>query len=224
MEKFPDNWREFAAGYLDGSGLAAVTGRVERERCGGMEIYPPEGKIFTALEMTPPEKVRVVIVGQDPYHDPGQAHGLAFSVPDGVKIPPSLRNIFREYADDLHREAPGSGTLTRWAEGGVLLLNTVLTVRAGTPGSHAGIGWETVTDALIAAVAARSPRPAVFLLWGKRAAAKRSIVEKNDKNGRHSVIISAHPSPLSATRGFFGSRPFSRAEQFLGGWRWPELK
>jgi uracil-DNA glycosylase len=165
------------------------------------------------------QEVKVVILGQDPYHGPGQAMGLSFSVPEGVPHPPSLRNIFKELADDCAIPAPASGDLTPWARQGVLLLNNSLTVEGGQAGSHAGRGWDAITDACVAAVAQRD-EPAVFILWGSHAQKKASrIAELNaDEQGqraRHCVIRSPHPSPLSAHRGFFGSKPFSRANAFL---------
>ena len=159
----------------------------------------------------------MVILGQDPYHGPGQAHGLAFSVPEGVKPPPSLHNIFRELAFDCGIAAPAGGNLAPWARQGVLLLNNALTVEAGRAGSHAGRGWEALTDAAVAAVAARAA-PSVFILWGSHAQGKAARVPElrgEEAGGRHLLIRSPHPSPLSAHRGFFGSRPFSRANAFL---------
>lgn len=173
------------------------------------EVYPPQPLVFRALELTPPGAVRVVILGQDPYPNPGQAHGLCFSVPAGVEPPPSLRNIFRELEADTGVSAT-STDLTPWAREGVLLLNTVLTVRSGEAGSHRGRGWERFTDAVIRAVATDA-RSAVFLLWGKDAQRKRALVDES----RHTVLTAAHPSPLSAWRGFFGSRPFTGADAAL---------
>ena len=173
-------------------------------------VYPPSRDIFNAFHLTPLEKVRVVILGQDPYHEPGQAHGLCFSVRKGIEIPPSLVNIYRELHTDLGCAIPRSGDLTKWAEQGVLLLNTLLTVRAHQAFSHKGIGWETFTDAAIRAVAAQD-RPLVFILWGRPAQTKAALIT----NPKHLVITSPHPSPLSASRGFFGSRPFSRANAYL---------
>lgn len=181
-------------------------------------MFPPEGQLFTALRLTPPEAVRVVLLGQDPYHDDGQAEGLAFSVAPGVKFPPSLRNIFKEYASDLGRKIPLSGSLRNWAANGVLLLNSVLSVRAHEAGSHRKFGWERFTDSVIRSLNRRA-EPVVFLLWGNFAIAKRPLIDES----RHRVFENVHPSPLSAHRGFFGSRPFSRAEQALDGWKWPEL-
>lgn len=174
------------------------------------DVYPPEPDVLRALENTAPEAVRVVILGQDPYHGPGQAHGLAFSVRAGVRPPPSLRNIFRELQSDLSLAAPTHGDLEAWARQGVLLLNTVLTVRAGSAGSHRGHGWEEFTDRVISTVGSL-PDPVVFLLWGAPAARKRSLIDED----RHTVLTAPHPSPLSAHRGFFGSRPFSRANAAL---------
>jgi uracil-DNA glycosylase len=175
-------------------------------------VYPPEEEVFAALELTPFTDVRVMILGQDPYHGPGQAHGLAFSVRPGVTPPPSLRNVFRELHDDLGCPVPDGGSLVPWAEQGVLLLNAVLTVRAGEPASHRGRGWETLTDAVIRELSARA-EPLVFVLWGAYAAKKEKLIDA----GRHAVIRSAHPSPLSAKRGFFGSRPFTAANAALAG-------
>jgi uracil-DNA glycosylase len=174
------------------------------------QVFPPADEVFAALHQTPYGAVKVLIVGQDPYHGPGQAHGLCFSVRRGVAIPPSLRNIHRELHDDLGIEPPAHGNLDAWAAQGVLLLNTTLTVRAHQAASHQKHGWETFTDAVIEAVAAK-PERVVFVLWGASARRKRSLVDLR----RHAVIESAHPSPLSAHNGFFGSRPFSRTNDLL---------
>ena len=173
-------------------------------------VYPPEDEVFAALHLTPLASVRVVILGQDPYHGPRQAHGLCFSVPDGVPFPPSLANVFRELHDDLDVPVPTSGDLTPWARQGVLLLNATLTVRARAAASHQGHGWERFTEQVVRAVDAR-PERVVFLLWGASARGTGRLVDRS----RHSVIESPHPSPLSAHRGFFGSRPFSRANAAL---------
>ena len=175
-------------------------------------VYPPQEEVFTAFALTPPESVRVVILGQDPYHEPGQAHGLAFSVKDGTRLPPSLKNIYKELQADLGVEPPASGDLTRWAQQGVFLLNTVLTVEAGRANSHKDLGWQEFTDAVVAAVA-KLPQPVAFLLWGSQAH-KKAPVAVNSPYPRL-VLQSPHPSPLSAYRGFFGSRPFSRINEFL---------
>lgn len=173
-------------------------------------VYPPPEEVFAALHLTPYASVKVVILGQDPYHGPGQAHGLCFSVRRGIAPPPSLVNIFRELEADLGVPPPPDGDLTRWATQGVLLLNATLTVRARRAGSHQGKGWERFTDAVLAAVNAK-PQRVVFILWGASARRKRSLVDTT----RHVVIESAHPSPLSAHNGFFGSRPFSRTNAAL---------
>lgn len=191
--------------------FAELESFLERERQDGV-VYPPRDRVFRALELTPRDSVRVVLIGQDPYHGPGQAHGLAFSVPRGVEKPPSLRNLLRELRDDLGAPIPESGDLTPWARRGVLLLNAVLTVRSGEPGSHGGRGWERFTDAVIRAVD-EAPEPVVFLLLGKRAGTKAGRVDRR----RHRVIEAPHPSPLSAWRGFFGSRVFSRCNGSLEG-------
>lgn len=196
-------------------------------------VYPPAEDIYNALKITPYSDVKVVILGQDPYHEPGQAQGLAFSVPEGVPLPPSLVNIYKEMSDDLKVDAPETGDLTCWARQGVLLLNTVLTVRAHQAGSHRGAGWEQFTDKVIELLAARS-RPMVFVLWGANAIAKKELIirageqntDANNAEGfgssannaaprRHLIITAPHPSPLSAYRGFFGGRYFSRCNYFL---------
>ncbi|WP_410768098.1 uracil-DNA glycosylase [Fontibacillus sp. BL9] len=174
------------------------------------DVYPPREFLFQALKLTSYAGTKVVILGQDPYHGPGQAHGLSFSVLPGVRIPPSLRNMYKELSSDLGCPIPASGTLTSWAEQGVLLLNTVLTVRDGEAGSHQRKGWEKFTDAVIEALNRRE-QPVVFVLWGSHAQKKTEMIDMS----KHAVISSPHPSPLSARRGFFGSRPFSRINLFL---------
>ncbi len=174
------------------------------------EVFPPENEVFTALRLTSFQNTKVVILGQDPYHRIHQAHGLSFSVRDGVKIPPSLRNIFTELHDDLGIATPSHGDLTSWATQGVLLLNTTLTVRQGEAGSHQGHGWETFTDAVITALNQRS-ECCVFVLWGAPARKKKGLIT----SPQHQVIESAHPSPLSARNGFFGSKPFSQVNRTL---------
>lgn len=173
-------------------------------------VYPPAPEVFAALHLTPLAQVKVVILGQDPYHGSGQAHGLCFSVRPGTALPPSLRNIYRELHDDLGIDLPRSGDLTAWARQGVLLLNTTLTVRGGQAGSHQGKGWEVFTDQVIRTVSAK-PDTVVFVLWGAHARKKKALIDRT----RHVVVESAHPSPLSAHNGFFGSRPFSRANEAL---------
>lgn len=173
-------------------------------------VFPPPEQVFSALHLTPFAQTKVLILGQDPYHGPGQAHGLCFSVTEGVGVPPSLANIYRELEGDLGIAHPGHGSLEAWARQGVLLLNTVLTVRAHAAASHAGRGWETFTDEVIRTVNSKSDR-VVFILWGASARRKKDLVDLS----RHVVIESAHPSPLSARNGFFGSKPFSRANAAL---------
>lgn len=176
-------------------------------------IYPHMNDLWTAFKLTPFNNVKVVILGQDPYHGPGQAHGLSFSVKPGVVHPPSLRNIFKELHTDMGCSVPQDGTLSQWAERGVLLLNTVLTVRQGQAYSHRGQGWETFTDKVIQRLSERE-QPIVFILWGRPAQEKKGLIDL----ARHGVVESFHPSPLSASRGFFGSRPFSKANQMLANW------
>lgn len=182
---------------------------LEAEKAAGETVFPPENEIFSALDLTPLDNVKVVILGQDPYHDNDQAHGLAFSVRQGTKMPPSLRNIFKELKSDLGIEG-NSTDLTPWAKQGVLLLNTVLTVRAHTPGSHRRKGWEIITDTIVRYINKHSTH-IVFILWGRDAWSKEELIDTD----KHFIIKSVHPSPLSASRGFFGSRPFSRTNEFL---------
>jgi uracil-DNA glycosylase len=189
--------------------LGSIIDFVASERTTNL-VFPPDDQILKCLSFQSPAEIKVVILGQDPYHGPGQAHGLSFSVPDGVAIPPSLRNIFKELADDCDVSPPASGNLSRWAEQGVLLLNTTLTVRRGEPGSHIGCGWEEFTDQIIRVVNDTEER-CVFVLWGAHARSKKSLITAP----QHVIIESAHPSPLSSYRGFFGSRPFTRANQAL---------
>ncbi|MBO4291468.1 MAG: uracil-DNA glycosylase [Lachnospiraceae bacterium] len=174
------------------------------------QIFPPAEDLFNAFHLTPLSRVKVVILGQDPYHDVGQAHGLCFSVKPGIRPPRSLENIYKELHDDLGCRIPNNGCLVKWAQQGVLLLNTVLTVQAHQAFSHRGKGWEEFTDAAIK-VLNEQDRPIVFLLWGRPAQMKKELLN----NPKHLIIESAHPSPLSASRGFFGSRPFSRTNRFL---------
>lgn len=181
-----------------------------QEEYAGRKIFPPAQDLFSAFHMTPLEEVKVVILGQDPYHNEGQAHGLSFSVKPGVDIPPSLLNIYKELQADLGTYIQDNGYLEKWARQGVLLLNTVLSVRAHAAASHSGKGWEKFTDAVIE-VLDRQDRPMVFLLWGRPAGMKELML----KNDRHLILKAAHPSPLSAHRGFFGCRHFSRTNAFL---------
>ncbi len=209
VDDTPTSWRHSIISRVDSQILANLTDFVAEERK-LHQVFPPQNQVWHALELTPLETVRVVIVGQDPYHDEGQAHGLAFSVPEGVKNPPSLRNIYKELASDLGITAPEQSSLESWAKQGVLLINTVLTVRAHTPKSHSNKGWEQVTDAILQEVNSQA-RPVVFILWGNDARAKIQCIDTT----RHRVIASAHPSPLSASRGFLGSRPFSKCNELL---------
>jgi len=173
-------------------------------------VYPPKEDIFTAFHLTPYAKTKVCIIGQDPYHGPNQAQGLAFSVKPGISIPPSLLNIYKELNADLGYTIPNHGCLEKWAHQGVLLLNAVLTVRGGQPASHRNMGWETFTNRIIEILNQRE-EPVIFILWGRDAQKKTSLIT----NPRHPIIMSAHPSPLSAHRGFFGSRPFSKTNALL---------
>lgn len=203
----PPCWLDALSDDLAAPYFVELQAFLEAERA-ERPVFPPVEQVYSAFQLTPLDSVRVVILGQDPYHDDGQANGLSFSVRPGVKIPPSLRNIFRELEADLGIQAPDHGNLQRWAEQGVLLLNSVLTVRAHEAHSHRNRGWEVFTDKVIDVINAR---PAVgFVLWGKPAQKKSGGIDD-----RHLVIKSAHPSPLSARRGFFGSRPFSRINSFL---------
>ncbi|MFC5711609.1 uracil-DNA glycosylase [Thalassorhabdus alkalitolerans] len=181
-------------------------------------VYPPMDDIYNALHHTTYENTKAVILGQDPYHGPNQAHGLSFSVQPGVTIPPSLKNIYKELEEDLGYPAPDHGCLTSWAEEGVLLLNAVLTVRGGEPNSHHGKGWEHFTNEVIRHVNEKK-EPVVFILWGKNAQAKEDLIT----NEHHLIIKSPHPSPFSAKRGFFGSKPFSQANEFLAKAGRPEI-
>lgn len=203
------SWKQLLAAEWDMPYFAQLTDFVRGEYALGT-VYPPGGRIFAAFDACPVNEVRVVILGQDPYHGPGQANGLCFSVAPGVQMPPSLVNIFKEVCDDTGAPMPADGDLSRWARQGVLLLNTTLTVRAHHAASHSGHGWERFTDAAIRALSARQ-QPMVFMLWGSHAIGKRSLIDGN----RHLVLTSPHPSPLSAYRGFFGNRHFSRANEFL---------
>ncbi|MBY8882331.1 uracil-DNA glycosylase [Actinacidiphila acidipaludis] len=199
----PDSWQAALGGELDKPYFQQLTDFVAAER-EKHRVFPPEDQVFAALEATPFDQVKVLILGQDPYHGEGQGHGLCFSVRPGVRTPPSLRNIFKEMRDELGHPIPDNGYLMPWAEQGVLLLNAVLTVREGEANSHKGKGWEKFTDAVIRAVSGR-PDPAVFVLWGNYAKKKLPLIDTE----RHIVIQGAHPSPLSAKL-FLGSRPFSQ--------------
>jgi uracil-DNA glycosylase len=203
------DWNPVLRGELDQPYWRELQRFVAHERA-RHTVYPPADQVFAALHLTPLASVKVLLLGQDPYHGPGQAHGLCFSVRAGVAPPPSLQNVFTELESDLGIPRPATGDLTPWARQGVLLLNATLTVRARRAGSHQGKGWERFTDRVIEAVNDKEDR-VVFLLWGSSARRKRALVDTS----RHVVIESPHPSPLSAHRGFFGSRPFSRANAAL---------
>ena len=212
-EPIPESWQLVLEPVLATAEARQLGGFLVAEEQAGKQIYPPRGCRLKALELTPLDEVKVVILGQDPYHGPGQAMGLCFSVPEGVKIPPSLVNIYKELEADLGVARADHGDLSKWARQGVLLLNNTLTVEAAKAGSHAKRGWDAITDACVAAVAARD-QPSVFILWGSHAQAKAKRIA-GLREGPHCVIESPHPSPLSAHRGFFGSKPFSRTNAFL---------
>lgn len=209
MVKIEESWGRVLAAEFGEPYFEALAEFVRQEYAAG-PCYPPGSKIFNAFNTTPFERVKVVILGQDPYHEPGQAMGLSFSVPEGVALPPSLRNIYAEIQQELGTVPPASGDLTRWAVQGVLLLNATLTVRRGQAGSHQGHGWETFTDAAIRALAQQREH-LVFLLWGSYAAKKTQFIDAQ----RHLVLTSAHPSPLSAYRGFFGNHHFQLCNDYL---------
>ncbi|HEX4795737.1 MAG TPA: uracil-DNA glycosylase [Humisphaera sp.] len=209
LTDLPGDWRTILADEIRQpyfQELAAYVATQRRER----QIFPADEDVYAALAHTPHSKVRALMLGQDPYHDIGQAHGLCFSVREGSAFPPSLLNIFKELKSDVGIDAPKSGCLTRWADQGVLLLNAVLTVRAHEANSHKGRGWERFTDAIIRKVNEKA-EPVVFVLWGGYAQKKEPLID----SARHTIIKSAHPSPLSARNGFFGSRPFSRINSAL---------
>ena len=209
MVKIEESWGRVLAAEFEEPYFEALAQFVRQEYAAG-PCYPPGSKIFNAFNTTPFERVKVVILGQDPYHEPGQAMGLSFSVPEGVALPPSLRNIYAEIQQELGTVPPASGDLTRWAAQGVLLLNATLTVRRGQAGSHQGHGWERFTDAAIRALAQQREH-LVFLLWGSYAAKKAQFIDAQ----RHMVLTSAHPSPLSAYRGFFGNHHFQLCNDYL---------
>lgn len=207
--KIAPSWNIRLASEFDQPYFQALTEFVKQEYATQI-VYPPGKEIFKAFDHCAFEDVKVVIIGQDPYHGPGQANGLCFSVRDGVKAPPSLVNIFKEIRNDLNKPIPTSGNLERWAQQGVLLLNATLTVRASTPGSHQNKGWEIFTDAVIKKLSDEKQN-VVFLLWGAYAQKKGEIIDRN----KHFVLMSAHPSPFSADRGFFGCKHFSKANDYL---------
>jgi uracil-DNA glycosylase len=216
LAEVPSPWRDAMAPYLDPDVVAKLSGFIDEEYA-THEVFPPRSDLFAAQRMSPYEGTRVLILGQDPYHKAGQAHGLSFSVRPGVAIPPSLRNIYKELRADLGVEPPPSGDLSGWAAQGVLLLNAVLTVRSGRPASHTGRGWEHVTDAAIRALNDESTR-VVFLLWGAYARQKAVLVT----SPQHVVIEAGHPSPMNP-RGFLGTRPFSTTNTALVSAGWPPV-
>ncbi|MBO5002200.1 MAG: uracil-DNA glycosylase [Prevotella sp.] len=204
-----ESWKQYLSPEFDKEYFRSLTDFVRKEYS-SVACFPPGRLIFNAFNLCPFHSTKVVIIGQDPYHEPGQAHGLCFSVCDGVKFPPSLVNIFKEIKSDIGTEIPLSGNLTRWAEQGVLLLNATLTVRAHQAGSHQRQGWEQFTDAAISALSHHRSN-LVFILWGSYAQSKAQLIDAS----RHCILRSVHPSPLSAHRGFFGNRHFSRANDYL---------
>ena len=212
--KLHPSWLEPLRKEFDDPYMQALREFLVTEKQAGKRIFPRSNNWFRALDLTPLEDVRVVILGQDPYHGEGQAHGLCFSVQPGVRIPPSLVNIYKEMENDLGIPPARHGFLEHWAQQGVLLLNAVLTVQMGMAASHQGRGWERFTDAVIRLVNAR-PEPVVFMLWGSYAQKKAAFVDSVDKGGRHLVLKAVHPSPLSAYAGFFGCGHFSKANAFL---------
>ena len=209
--KIHESWLKFIKSEFDKEYMNSIKKSILNYKKSGKIIYPKNNEIFNALNLTDFEKTKVIILGQDPYHGPGQAHGLSFSVKDGIKPPPSLMNIFREIESDLSiKVEKENGNLTRWAKQGVLLLNSLLTVEKGKPLSHKEIGWETLTDKIIE-ILNQNKRGLVFILWGSNARSKKYLISQNE----NLIIESAHPSPLSAHRGFIGSKPFSRTNDYL---------
>ncbi len=215
--RFPNTWHDVLGEELDKPYMHKLQQFLAAERS-SYTVYPPKRDVFNALAYTPYDEVRVLLLGQDPYHGPGQAHGMCFSVRPGVKPPPSLVNIFKELRDDLGCSIPNHGNLEPWAKQGVLLLNAVLTVRAGQANSHKDKGWETFTDRVIQAVSDKND-PVVFVLWGSYARKKSRLIDSS----HHTIVQSAHPSPLSANNGFFGSRPFSSINATLREAGKPEI-
>lgn len=209
MQFFQNDWDNAIGEELDKAYFQTIIDKVEREYA-THKIYPAENKIFSAFKLTPFKDVKVVIIGQDPYHGEGQAHGLCFSVMPGIQTPPSLVNIFKEIADDIGGYVPDNGYLVPWAKQGVLLLNSVLTVREGQPNSHRPLGWEEFTDAVIKSLNKKDNK-IVFLLWGNNAKQKASLIDQS----KHFVLTASHPSPLSAYNGFFGCKHFSKTNELL---------
>ncbi|MFZ1742391.1 MAG: uracil-DNA glycosylase [Pontixanthobacter sp.] len=213
-DSIPESWRSVLEPALNTPQARQLGSWLREQETEGKVIYPPRGERLRAFELTPLDQVKIVILGQDPYHGPGQAHGLAFSTAVNVRIPPSLANIYRELEADLGIAPASHGNLEHWARQGVLLLNNALTVEANKAGSHAKAGWAAITDAAITAVAQRKS-PTVFILWGSHAQAKAARIAALQSPTPHLVLRSVHPSPLSSYLGFFGSQPFSKANDFL---------
>lgn len=218
----PPSWKKPLEHVCQQQAIDALVTFLKERESAGATIYPAKQNIFAALKATPFDQVNVVIVGQDPYHGPGQAHGLSFSVLPGVQVPPSLRNIFKELHNDIGMPTPRQGTLTSWAEQGVLLLNAILTVEEGNPASHANKGWELFTDAILEQLLKRE-HPTVFMLWGAYAQKKVKNLHVHIDPTRHLILTSAHPSPLSIT-GFLGCKHFSKANAFLRKHDLPEIQ
>lgn len=208
--KIEPSWKKTLKGEFEKPYFEQIALHIKTEKSQGKKIYPPGSCIFNAFNTTPVDKIKVVILGQDPYHGPGQAHGLCFSVPNGIPPPPSLINIFKELHDDVGIKIPNHGDLTHWAEQGVFLLNASLTVRDGEPMSHSKIGWALFTDSVIRKIS-EERNHVVFLLWGKFAQEKKYLIDES----KHLILKSAHPSPLSANAGFFGCHHFSKANEYL---------
>ena len=215
-QKLPSSWHQALAEFDKPYFIQLQEFLIQERR--SHTIFPPEADVFSALELTPYEQVNVLLLGQDPYHDNNQAHGLCFSVKPGIKPPPSLVNIYKELKDDIEFNIPNNGYLVSWAKQGILMLNAVLTVRAHTPNSHKNKGWETFTDVVISKVNQKED-PVIFVLWGGYAQKKLNLIDTT----RHTVIQSAHPSPLSARNGFFGSKPFSTINKALQSFGKPEI-
>ncbi len=208
--KMEDSWKKVLKGEFTKDYFLQIVTFIKTEKAAGKIIYPPGSLMFNAFDKTPFDNVKVVLIGQDPYHNPGQAHGLSFSVPQGVQKPPSLQNIFKELKTDLGLEIPADGDLEKWAAQGVLLLNASLTVRKNEPSSHSKIGWLQFTDAVIKKIS-EEKKGVVFLLWGKFAQDKQALIDET----KHHVLKAAHPSPFSADKGFFGCKHFSKTNEFL---------
>lgn len=210
LSKVHNDWHAVLRSEFEADYFKTLIDTIKKDQTGGATIYPPDDQIFRAFHHHGPQGIRVVILGQDPYHGEGQAMGLSFSVPEGIKIPPSLRNIYKEISDDIGANPPKSGDLSQWSRQGVFLLNSALTVKAGQAGSHSKIGWHKFTDTIIAHLNA-SNAGLVFLLWGAHAISKSNLIDRE----KHLILESVHPSPLSAYRGFFGCKHFSKANAWL---------